>query len=189
MQANNSPRPNLNRPSLESMHFNEDILQPQPPPVDHPNHPNVNTVRGSFPASPLNLSPPRSLAPTTVEINVQHFISSISAPCSPPVLPTPPPRRRLKSPVVVNGSAELPRRSKRVAVQCWVRASNPVVQAWNVLMRKLGITSTERPPDADAYIEYTELFNVPLTSTHRAAIRTLFHGEPPAPDAGPDEEQ
>lgn len=104
-------------------------------------------------------------------------------------MPTPPPLHRPKSSVAALGSVELPRRSKRVAAHNQTRVSNPVAQVQHVLMHKLGITSDERSLDVDAYVEYTKVFHGPLSFADHAAIRTLFHGEPPVPEVVPEEEQ
>jgi hypothetical protein len=48
-------------------------------------------------------------------------------------------------------------------------------------MRKLGITSEKRPPDADAIKAYNDIFNSPLVSTERKAIRALFTANYPQP--------
>jgi hypothetical protein len=48
-------------------------------------------------------------------------------------------------------------------------------------MRKLGITSEKRPPDADAIKAYNDIFNSPLRSMERKAIRALFTANCPQP--------
>jgi hypothetical protein len=65
-------------------------------------------------------------------------------------------------------------RSRRVTVQCKQQVSNSEVQAQNILMRKLGITSTNRSPGADALKAYDEIYLSPLGSVQHRAIRALF---------------
>jgi hypothetical protein len=48
-------------------------------------------------------------------------------------------------------------------------------------MWKLVITSEKRPPDADAIKAYNGIFNSPLGSVERKAIRALFTVNCPQP--------
>lgn len=146
------------RPSLELVRF-ADVSPVQPSPGLN----NVNTIRGSLPVQPLQISPV-----TTVE----EFVAAVSKPCEQPLLPSTPPHRRPR-PVEARGdNTALPRRSKRLATK--IRVSNPTTQAQNVLMSKWGITSEARSPNADALVEYYNTYVTPLSSGHRRAIRRLF---------------
>jgi hypothetical protein len=48
-------------------------------------------------------------------------------------------------------------------------------------MRKLGITFEKRPPDADVIKAYNDIFNSPLGSVERKAIKALFTANCPQP--------
>lgn len=64
----------------------------------------------------------------------------------------------------------------------WGRASNAVIQAQNVLMRKLGITVPNEPRSADSIAAYQATFKTPLSEAHKTAMRALFpRGGPTVP--------
>ena len=70
-----------------------------------------------------------------------------------------------------------PRRSGRLAAKSRCRASNPTVQAQNVLMAKWGLCQQDQAPQADAegdFDDYMALFGEPLSESKREAIRRLF---------------
>lgn len=90
----------------------------------------------------------------------------------------PPRARRPRTPLTEDG---VPHRSVRLAGKFKHWVSKPEIQAQNVLMRKWGITSETHPPDADALKDYNELYNQPLSSAHRKAIRALFTSEAAQP--------
>jgi hypothetical protein len=113
-----------------------------------------------------------------VQAKVDKFLSLVVRPLPATVVQTPAPRRRGKIPAIEDW---LPRRSRRVAAQSKHRVSNPEVQAQNVLMRKLGITSANRSPDADALKAYDEIYRSPLGSVQCRAIRALFTVNCPQP--------
>jgi hypothetical protein len=70
----------------------------------------------------------------------------------------------------------LPRRSAHVAAQGRRHVKKPEVQ--NVLMRKSHVTSADMSPDTEAVAAYNEVFQSPLHSTQRRAIRALFSACP-----------
>ncbi|KAG2633217.1 hypothetical protein PVAP13_2NG259903 [Panicum virgatum] len=89
---------------------------------------------------------------------------------SPPVLDTSPPRRRSRQPqqeVTIRCSERLARKSCH-------RATKPVIQAQNVLMKKLGITSDDRPPDASSFQQFTDTFSSTLTKTQCESLDALL---------------
>jgi hypothetical protein len=106
------------------------------------------------------------------------FQASVCKPLPSPIVHTPAPRRHAHAPTTADG---LPRRSARVAAQGRRRVSNTEVQAQNVLMHKWKVTSNKKSPDAQALIEYDNIFRSPLGSSHRKAIRALlFTNCPPS---------
>ena len=54
------------------------------------------------------------------------------------------------------------------------RASNPTVQAQNVMMRKLGLTSDIHPPDASSFQQFTDTFTSTLTVSQCEALDALL---------------
>jgi hypothetical protein len=136
------------------------------------------------PLSPTPPSPPPLMAAPKsgdeAQARIDSFLSKVCTPLLPPVISTPALHRRarLHLPATEDG---LPRQSTRVAAQGHHRVSNPEVQAQNVLMRKLGITSEERPPDADTIKAYNDIFNSLLGSAQCKAIRALLTAHCPQP--------
>jgi hypothetical protein len=136
------------------------------------------------PLSPTSPSPPPPTATPEprdeAQARIDSFLSEVCTALLPPVISTPAPHRRarLRLPATEDG---LPRQSTRVAAQGHHRVSNPEVQAQNVLMRKLGITSEERPPDADTIKAYNDIFNSLLGSAQCKAIRALLTAHCPQP--------
>jgi len=53
-------------------------------------------------------------------------------------------------------------------------ATKPVVQAQNVMMKKLGITSDSQPPDASSFQQFTATFSSTLTTSHCEALDALL---------------
>jgi hypothetical protein len=129
----------------------------------------------------LLLLPPE--ASTPVKCAAANFAQSISRRSSPGLLQTSPPRRRARG----RTSSVLPtpaiRRSERLAKKSRQRASKPVVQAQNVLMKRLGITSKSpsAPPDASAFQRYLEAFtSTTLTPTQCEALDVLISESRPS---------
>ena len=54
------------------------------------------------------------------------------------------------------------------------RATKPAVQAQNVMMKKLGITSEAQPPDATSFQQFTDTFSSTLTISHCEALDALL---------------
>lgn len=88
-----------------------------------------------------------------------------------------PPRRQAHRPPP--GDSPAPRRSERLAQKSRAKLSKPELQAQNVLMKRLGISTTEGPPDAAAYSRYVEIFTGHLTPSLCEAMDTLV------PEVGP----
>ena len=74
------------------------------------------------------------------------------------------------------------RRSKRLAEKSHRRTTKPELQAQNVMLKKLGLTSVECPPDASAFQRYTATFASPLSHSQCEALDTLLPAG--APHAG-----
>ncbi|XP_039803664.1 preprotein translocase subunit SCY2, chloroplastic-like [Panicum virgatum] len=105
------------------------------------------------PYIPFNISP-TGMQPLLTTSYLLAFPSIMAREVPPPVLQTLPPRRK---------SHPQPQeftiwRSERLAKKSRHRATKPVVQAQNVLMKKLGITSDTRPPDASSFQQFTATF-------------------------------
>ena len=66
------------------------------------------------------------------------------------------------------------RRSERLAKKSRHRATNPTVQAQNVMMRKLGLTSDTHPPDASSFQQFELVFSSSLTISHCEALDALL---------------
>jgi hypothetical protein len=66
------------------------------------------------------------------------------------------------------------RRSERLAKKSRHRATKPAVQAQNVKMRKLGLTSDTHPPDASSFQQFEEVFSSSLTVSHCEALDALL---------------
>ncbi|KAG2619263.1 hypothetical protein PVAP13_3NG140895 [Panicum virgatum] len=112
---------------------------------------NVTVARGTWETLPLHFFAGTDAFPDEL---VTNFKQSICREVPPPVLQTLPPRRK---------SHPQPQeftiwRSERLAKKSRHRATKPVVQAQNVLMKKLGITSDTRPPDASSFQQFTATF-------------------------------
>ncbi|RLN09848.1 hypothetical protein C2845_PM11G18690 [Panicum miliaceum] len=158
--------PAMSGPQLEGIRFPDvgvDGVHLNSPVVSR----NVNTNRGSRPTLPLHIfdgvaSPTRRA--------VQGFMKKVTKSRPPAAIALTPPRRRAKSP----DQKFLCRRSERLARKSRARASNPEVQAQNVMMRSLGITSDSRLPDANAFDEFVVIFTSPLTPSKQDALNLLF---------------
>ena len=128
---------------------------------------NVTVARGSRETLPFHLFADNHI---TVSEHVANFAQSVCREAPPPVLDTSPPRRRSRQPqqeVTIRCSERLARKSCH-------RATKPVIQAQNVLMKKLGITSDDRPPDASSFQQFTDTFSSTLTKTQCEALDALL---------------
>jgi len=54
------------------------------------------------------------------------------------------------------------------------KASNPTVQAQNVLMQKLGVVYMTQRPDPEALDTFKTIFVAPLSASKQEALRALF---------------
>jgi hypothetical protein len=132
------------------------------------------------PSPPVALSPmgaaaavaPAPVSPSAIS---QYLQSQLCSAITEPILVKPPrlrvPRRRR----AVECTFSPPRRSGRLAAKSRCRASNPTVQAQNVLMAKWGVRQQDQAPQSDAegdFDEYMALFGGPLSESKREAIRT-----------------
>ena len=127
----------------------------------------ITVARGTRETLPLHLFPDAS---SPVKEVVANFANSVCGDPPAPVLPTSPPRRQSQRPP----QSFFVRRSERLAKKSRHRATKPVVQAQNVMMKKLGITSDARPPDASSYQQFADTFSSTLPVTHCEALDALL---------------
>lgn len=118
----------------------------------------------SFPASPS--SPP--LVASTGPPTVGDFISSISLHIRTPILSSPPKLRVSRVP----DYSVVPRRSTRLVGK--PRAANLVIQATNVMLKKVGKGVPVPASDDSVARRFHETFSDPLSSSKREATRELF---------------
>jgi len=128
---------------------------------------NITVARGSTETLPLNMFFDIS-SPSLVA--VANFANAVCREAPAPVLQTSPPRRRSKQP----DQAFSIRRSERLAMKSRHRATKPAVQAQNVMMKKLGITSESQPPDATSFQRFTDTFSSTLTVSNCEALDALL---------------
>lgn len=129
----------------------------------------VTLTRGSLEALPI-LHPTE--ASTPVKCAVANFAQSVCRRASPGLLQgTPPARRARATPTNLTPSI---RRRERLARKSRHRASKSVIQAQNVLMKRLGVTSPSRPPDASAFQRFLEVFTSVLTPSQCEALDVLI---------------
>jgi hypothetical protein len=157
--------------ALEVVTF-EDTVAPVLP-RSPPSSSFVSTTRGSH--ATLSLHLPTDLT-TPVRPNISRFASDICRPRSPGEVGTRVPIRRS----ACTPSVPSIRRSERLAKKSCHRASKPVLQAQNVLMKKLGITSRSGPPDAAAFQRYLEVFTSMATTSQCEAMDELLVAGGPA---------
>jgi len=150
---------------LEVVRF--DVQGPQSILPVSPSLRNVTVVRGSREALPLHLF---SDATTSVDETVADFASDIRRASPPPVLVASPPRQRSRVPP--QGFSI--HRSDRLAKKSRLRATKPVVQAQNVMMKKLGLTSDTCPPDATSFQQFTDTFSSTLIVSQCEALDVLL---------------
>jgi hypothetical protein len=158
---------------VEPIHFPEaavDGIIPSPP---HDGF--INSFRGTREALPLPL-PPEVYTP--VKNAVANFAHNVCRAPSPGLLQQTAPRRRTRrqaappTPVI--------RRSERLARKSQGRASNPVLQAQNVLMKRMGVTSSSGPPNAAAFQCFLEAFSSLVTPSQCEALDELIPAGAPA---------
>jgi len=128
---------------------------------------NITVTRGARGTLPLHLF---SEADALVQRMVADFAETVCTEAPPPVLDSSPPRRRSRSqppPTAI-------RRSERLAKKSRHRATKPAVQAQNVMMKRLGLTSEEHPPDASSFQQFTATFSSSLTDAQCDALDELL---------------
>jgi len=128
---------------------------------------NVTVARRTRAALPLHIF---SECSTPVAEAVVNFANNVCKEAPEPVLQASPPRRRSKQQEQVFTI----RRSVRLAKKSRHRATKPAVQAQNVFMKKLGLTSDKCPPDATSYQRFTDTFSSTLTTSHCDALDALL---------------
>jgi len=128
---------------------------------------NVTVARGTKETLPFHLFADNHVPVTEHVVNFAHSVCR-EAPL--PVLNTSPPRRRSRQPQETVAI----RRSERLAKKSRHRATKPAVQAQNVMMKKMGITSDSRPPDASSFQQFTDTFSSTLTKSHCEALDVLL---------------
>jgi len=128
---------------------------------------NVTVARGTKETLPFHLFADNHVPVTEHVVNFAHSVCR-EAPL--PVLNTSPPRRRSRQPQETVAI----RRSERLAKKSRHRATKPAVQAQNVMMKKMGITSDSRPPDASSFQQFTDTFSSTLTKSHCEALDALL---------------
>ena len=129
---------------------------------------NVTVLRGSRDPFPLHIFDGVS---SPVKEVVADFAKSLCKDPSPSVLLSTPPRRRARVPPEMPFSI---RRSERLARKSRHRATKPALQAQNMLMKRLGVTSMERPPDATSYQQFVDTFSSTLTTSQCEAMDVLL---------------
>jgi len=128
---------------------------------------NVTVARGTQEMLPLHL-----FAGAEIPTNdaIVDFARAVCTDAPPPPLVASPPRRRSRpqqQEFTITRSERLARKSRH-------RATKPVVQAQNVMMKKLGITSDSQLPDASSFQQFTATFSSTLTTSHYEALDALL---------------
>ena len=137
-----------------------------------PSRRNVNTSRGPLPSLPFHI---HADACTPVRQVVANFALDICSEASPLVVAAPPPRRRARSPPKTVAI----RRSERLARKSRHRATKPAIQAQNVLMRRLGLASTNAAPDTSSYQQFVDTFSGTLSVSQCEALDVLLPNSAP----------
>ena len=124
-------------------------------------------ARGTRDALPLHLV---SDIPSYVDDEVAIFAHDVCREAPRAVLVASPPRRSSRQ----QPQDFVIRRSERLAKKSRHQDTNPAMQAQNVMMRKLGITSDIHPPDASAFQQFEEAFTSSLSASHCEALDALL---------------
>ncbi|KAG2564719.1 hypothetical protein PVAP13_7NG113189 [Panicum virgatum] len=133
---------------------------------------NVNIARGPLPSLPLHIE---ADACTPVRQVVANFAMEICREAPSPMAAAPPPRRRARSPPKTVAI----RRSKRLARKSRHRATKPVIQAQNVLMRRLGMAPANAAPDTSSYQQFVDTFSGTLFVSQAEALEELLPNSAP----------
>ncbi|KAG2582412.1 hypothetical protein PVAP13_6KG102835 [Panicum virgatum] len=128
---------------------------------------NVTVARGTRETLPLHLF---AVAEIPTNDAIVDFARAVCTDAPPPPLVASSPRRRSRP----QQQEFTIRRSERLARKSRHRATKPVVQAQNVMMKKLGITSDSQPPDASSFQQFTATFSSTLTTSHYEALDALL---------------
>ena len=112
---------------------------------------NITVARGTRETLPLHLFTDNVIPADDQVVDFAHAVCRNAAP---PALNASPPRHRSRP----QQQEFTIRRSERLANKSRHRATKPAVQAQNVMMKKLGITSDSQPPDASSFQQYTATF-------------------------------
>jgi len=128
---------------------------------------NVTVARGTRQTLPLHIFANEE---NTENDSAANFANTVCRAAPTPVLQTSPPRRTSQ----LQQQEFTIRRSERLARKSRHRATKPAVQAQNVMMKKLGITSDSRPPDASSFQQFTATFSSTLTPAHCEALDALL---------------
>jgi len=120
---------------------------------------NVAVSRGSLDPLPFHIFEDVN---SPVKEVVADFAASVCREPSPTVLTSTPPRRRPRAPPAIPVPI---RRSERLAKKSHHRATKPALQAQNVMMKRLGVTSAAHPPDAASYQQYVDMFSATLSTS------------------------
>ena len=151
---------------LESVHSVADLVAVRfdvqdPQPLSHVSDDmhNVTVARGARETLPLHLF-------AGAEIPTNDVIADFARA---PLVASPPRRRSRPQPEEFTI-----RRSERLARKSRHRATKPVVQAQNVMMKKLGITSDSQPPDASSFQQFMATFSSTLTTSHCEDLDALL---------------
>ena len=102
---------------------------------------------------------------------VADFAASVGGAPAPEILAVSPTRRRARAPPAMPVSI---RHSERLAKKSRHRATKPALQAQNVMMKRLGVTSPSRPPDANSYQRFVDIFSSTLSTSHCEALDVLL---------------
>jgi len=133
---------------------------------------NVNIARGPLPSLPFHIE---ADACTPVRQVVANFAMEICREAPSPVAAAPPPRRRARSPPKTVAI----RRSERLARKSRHRATKPVIQAQNVLMRRLGMAPANAAPDTSSYQQFVDTFSGTLSVSQAEALEELLPNSAP----------
>ncbi|CAN6234632.1 unnamed protein product [Urochloa humidicola] len=166
-EANTRTSGRSSSPTFEAIQFG-DIDLPSLP-ASSPTAAYVTTTRGSMSTLPFHLLADAS---TPVKRAVSGFVSLVAKQNPMTCLVKTSPTRKSIAPGLNLNSAM--RRSERLAALSGSRAPKPEIQAQNVLMRKLGITSNKRPPDASAFKKFVSVFKSPLHTPQRQSMNAVF---------------
>ena len=150
---------------FEAVHF--DVQDSQPLSHIPDDMRNVTVAHGTRETFPLHLFAGAEIPTNEAVVDFAH---AVCRDASPPLLVASPPRRRSR----LQQQEFTIRRSERLARKSQHRATKPIVQAQNVMMKKLGITSDSQPPDASSFQQFTATFSSTLTTSHCEALDALL---------------